>query len=434
MDPPSLMQEYSATPRPPHLAANLQAEGRKAWLTALATLVGAFLAGVPLSFLGKRSSRPWEPTDILLAGAAVASFAVPIAAVLLVVSARYQRLFRTGRLVEGRVVHTTPGGGAILQVAVGVGPDLTRIHDLRAPIGQRFPVIIDMMSSYALVVAGRGDVRRGSLLTARQLAELLALAQPRGSTTMSAATPEQEAEATAAVRPVGCSSCGAPVPLSPSNPTPCRHCGASVTLPATHVELYRRVTQGEAHLRAADALWRSMPRPMPKGAEKLFALGIVGVIVAAVLLWLTTGMSLLGSPGFSFVMMVMLPTFVATHLGFELLAYWAPYARLEMDLSAERDLAYPKLALCRCCGAALTVTDQTIATRCAFCGADNLVRTLKPAAFRRVHEVSTAGRTQIDEAIATLWMLRQQRAMVRWISPALMIPLFVIMAISLWNS
>ena len=106
---------------------------------------------------------------MLWAGLILAVFSVPIAAVIVSVFLRYARLFRDGRLVEGCVIEQRPAG-AVLQVATGLGPDRTFIPGLLAAPGQRFPVIIgDAMSSLALVVVERGEVRRGSLLTAQQL-------------------------------------------------------------------------------------------------------------------------------------------------------------------------------------------------------------------------------------------------------------------------
>ncbi len=167
-----LFQEYASTPRDPRLGMNLESQIRKAWTGLLVTFVGAFVVGIPLSFVRFRSSRPWEPLDMLWAGAVLAVFSVPIAAVIVGIFRRYARLFRDGRLVEGRVIEQRPTG-AVLQVATGLGPDRTFIPGLNAALGETLPVIIgDAMSSLALVVVARGEVRRGSLLTAQQLSQV----------------------------------------------------------------------------------------------------------------------------------------------------------------------------------------------------------------------------------------------------------------------
>ncbi len=171
-DTQTLFQEYAATPRAPELGLSVRASARKAWLGALATFGGAMLLGVPLSFLRSRRSRPWEPMDMLIGGLILAVFSVPIAATVVVMLQRYVTLFRTGRMVRGVVIEAR-AGGAVLQVETGVGPDRTFIPQLRAAPGQVYPVLIgDVLSSLALVVVARGELRRGSLLTVQQLAQV----------------------------------------------------------------------------------------------------------------------------------------------------------------------------------------------------------------------------------------------------------------------
>ncbi len=97
----------------------------------------------------------------------------------------------------------------------------------------------------------------------------------------------------------------------------------------------------------------------------------------------------------------------------EMLAYWSPLTRLELTFSARRDPARPALVLCRQCGAPLTPRAEAIVLRCAYCGTDNLVRSLGLAAYRHTREVSEGGRAQLDEAIANIRALRTQRAFVR---------------------
>jgi hypothetical protein len=165
-----LFQRYAATPRSPSLAPGLAASHRKAWLMVVGAFAAALAIGIPFSFWRARGARTWEPHDMLVAGAIVAIFTVPIAMIGVVIFRRYLKLFREGRMVEAVVILQKPAG-CVLQVAVGVGPDHTFIPQVRLPIGERLPAIVgDEASSLALVVVAPGDVRRGSLLTEAQIA------------------------------------------------------------------------------------------------------------------------------------------------------------------------------------------------------------------------------------------------------------------------
>jgi hypothetical protein len=170
METDALFQEYAATPRPPALAPGVVAQVRKAWVGLLVALLGSFVLGVPLSLVRFVRSRPWEPTDMALMGAILAAFTVPIAAVFVGSFTRYAALYQTGRLVEGTVIEQRPAG-IVLQVAVDGGPDRSLLPQYQAAIGQRFPVIVQSKSSFALVIVGRMDLRRASLMTAQQAAQ-----------------------------------------------------------------------------------------------------------------------------------------------------------------------------------------------------------------------------------------------------------------------
>jgi DNA-directed RNA polymerase subunit RPC12/RpoP len=235
------------------------------------------------------------------------------------------------------------------------------------------------------------------------------------------------------LREITCSTCGAPVPLAAESPTSCAHCGRAVELPVFHVELHRKMLAGAAHLAQADALWRALPPPMPRWVEPAFMGATVVGVTTLVVSWASTlghhGME----PGRAFALFVLAPTFVALQLGLELLAWWSPFARLEQRFSASQDSRFPEVARCRICGAPITVSPQAVLTRCAYCGSDNLVRRLTSATFRRARETAEQGRQQIDEAIANLRTLGQQRAFVRWLGPGIMIPLYGLLLFVLWR-
>lgn len=141
----------------------------------------------------------------------------------------------------------------------------------------------------------------------------------------------------------------------------------------------------------------------------------------------------LGGPGRSFALYALAPSLLAAHAGLELLAFWSPLARLEARFTAIRDPHYPKLALCRSCGAPLTIGLGAILARCAYCGVDNLLRMLRRAAFQRGREADEQGRAQLDDAVANVRMLREQRRLVRGIGLTTILGLIGVMAIALWN-
>ncbi|RLB56981.1 MAG: hypothetical protein DRJ42_01650 [Deltaproteobacteria bacterium] len=234
-------------------------------------------------------------------------------------------------------------------------------------------------------------------------------------------------------REVTCPTCGAPVALAAKSPTPCAHCGTDVALPVIHVDLYQKLMAGAGRLAQADAIWKGLPPPMPRWMVPVFVAGVVLGSFALVIGWTVLARDLFGGPGRGFALVVMGPAFVALQFGLELLAWWSPVARLEQNFSAFSDKKFPEVARCRVCGAPLAVHESAVVTRCAHCGSDNLVRRLRREAFVQAREMVERGRQQIDEAMVTLEMLRLQRRVIRWLGPAIMIPIFVILLVALWD-
>lgn len=233
--------------------------------------------------------------------------------------------------------------------------------------------------------------------------------------------------------PIFCERCGAPVPLAPKSPTRCAHCDASVDLPIGHVELLARTLRGQEQLKAADEFWGSMPRPMPSNMARVFVVGVVAMVFAFVLLWAFVFLHSVGGPGRGFALFAFNPSLLGGYLGLEMLAFWSPYARLESSLSATCDPRFPEVALCRHCGAPLSVTRESIFTRCPYCGTDNLVRVLRPQAVQKAQAIATQGRAELDAAIANLQMLRMQRSVVRWVGVPITLGLMALMTTALWN-
>jgi len=168
-----LFQAYQPTPRAPELGQSVFASAKTGLHWVIGVFVGSFVLGIPLSFVRFRRSAAWDPLHIVYGGLAIAIFALPIALVAYFTLSAYVKIFRTGRLVEGVVVDVR-GHGSVVQSAVGVGPDLSFVPGLRATPGQRVPMLVgDAMSSKALCIVGRGELRRCSLLTSQQLQQVM---------------------------------------------------------------------------------------------------------------------------------------------------------------------------------------------------------------------------------------------------------------------
>lgn len=236
------------------------------------------------------------------------------------------------------------------------------------------------------------------------------------------------------IHPVECSGCGAPVPLATTSPVPCRHCGAPVHLPSEHVALAASLARGEDELRAADALWKTLPSPRSPRAARLIGFGMCAVVLVCTFVWAFVLLPRFGRPGFSMVFFVLVPSLVAMQLGLEWLACGSPYARLEQSITASVDPRFPEVVLCRHCGAPLTLHEHALFARCAYCGAHNLVRHPKPAAYRYVSQVARVGKEQLAEAIAAVRMIFLQRRIVRWVGVGASLCIVGVLAFALRNT
>lgn len=236
------------------------------------------------------------------------------------------------------------------------------------------------------------------------------------------------------LQPIECTGCGAPVPLATTSPVPCRHCGAPVHLPAEHVALAASLARGEVDLRAADEIWRTLPPPRSRGSARLIGFGMCAVVLVCTFVWAFVVLPRFGRPGFTMVFFVMVPSLATMQLGLEWLACGAPYARLEQSIQASVDPRFPEVALCRHCGAPLTLHEHALFARCAYCGAHNLVRHPKPAAYRHVGTVARVGKEQLAEAIATVRTIFLQRRIVRWVGVGASACIVAVLAFALRNT
>jgi hypothetical protein len=223
--------------------------------------------------------------------------------------------------------------------------------------------------------------------------------------------------------PVECSGCGAPVPLGTEEETRCRYCGGAVRLPLSHVALHRERQAARELRRGTDEIWRSLPRPMPSWAPRLVLWLIIGgtmVLTAVVIvLWAS------GKYGWSvreaLVLGIFLPIFVMIYGIIEVLAYWSPYERLVTEMTATRDERFPDTALCRGCGAALTIEVGDVAATCSYCGVESLLGRIRAVARRRVARESAEALLGLKKAAETADMLRIQRKILRIIVPPILI-------------
>lgn len=212
--------------------------------------------------------------------------------------------------------------------------------------------------------------------------------------------------------PIECHGCGAPVPLVAAPTTRCAHCRAEVAIPAGHARLAMDLARAEADVRAADEVWKTLPSPRGPNAGRWIVAGLVSTVLGTSALWAVVGVRS-GHFGITLVTIVLAPSLAAMCVAIDWLAGGAPWARLESDWSAGVDARFPEVALCRGCGAPLSVHAHAIVARCAHCRADNLVRRLRPAAYRYARAATVAGHADLAEAIAAARTIFEQRAILR---------------------
>jgi DNA-directed RNA polymerase subunit RPC12/RpoP len=158
------------------------------------------------------------------------------------------------------------------------------------------------------------------------------------------------------------------------------------------------------------------------------------VVVVCTFAWAFVVLPRFGRPGLSMVFFVLVPSLATMQLGLEWIASGAPYARLEQSITASVDPRFPEIVLCRHCGAALTLHEQALFARCAYCSAHDLVRNPKPAAYRYVRSVSQVGREQLAEAISALQTIFFQRTIVRWVGGGMSVAIIAVLAFLLRNT
>lgn len=158
---------YTPTPRARELGHSVYESSRAGAKAVGYVLVGGLVLGALLGLLTGRSV-----VVMLVAGLAMGVVALPIALIPFMIMRAYVGVFETGRLVEGVVVEER-GGGSVLRVAAGPGPDLVFVGNLRPGFGARLPFLVGgATSSRALCVVAPSDLRRCTLLTPAQLQQV----------------------------------------------------------------------------------------------------------------------------------------------------------------------------------------------------------------------------------------------------------------------
>jgi DNA-directed RNA polymerase subunit RPC12/RpoP len=234
-----------------------------------------------------------------------------------------------------------------------------------------------------------------------------------------------DATSVVTLTPLLCPSCGAPVPLGDGDASDCTHCRTRVEIPASYRELRTTArVAGDDH-QEAEQLYRALGTP-PN--ETLYRVGggvrsVVGALSIAgsgfIRIWrvalVDIGPSLVSGDvdgaglaifaaialapvivvcgmlyGLDYLMMSASPTtnLLAADLvvgavlyamivvaGLRLLSQEraALRLRLQAELVAQPPPHPGGPALCRACGAALTVATDAVGVRCDYCSADNLV-------------------------------------------------------------
>jgi len=212
----------------------------------------------------------------------------------------------------------------------------------------------------------------------------------------------------AAVQPLQCGRCGAPVPLGEGDVLDCPFCSATVAIPegVRQVRALNRVA--EADRGRVEALYRQLgepPGPMLRfwTASDGVVLTILraGTWISALVilcgpLWLNEWLAGLAPKlGFDpFDVMGPLLFAAACALAFHLLiiapfiygtwrnATGAARNRLAASLAARSTHLVGGPSMCRRCGAPLSMPADALGVRCDYCGADNLVR-LPPEFVKR---------------------------------------------------
>lgn len=139
-------------------------------------MVITFAIGVPTSFIRRRSSLGWEPSDILVMGVIWAVVITIFTVLVAVIMHRYVSLYERGAEAEGRVVSERRNAAARgVVVAFRDAAGLERfavVSNTSLSVGESTRVIIGPSGSTSVLVRSQSDFRRASALTAEQIQQV----------------------------------------------------------------------------------------------------------------------------------------------------------------------------------------------------------------------------------------------------------------------
>jgi hypothetical protein len=142
---------------------------RNRWLAVLACVAVAaadVIIGVPLSMLS--GPDPWSPREIWPAAASFAAFTLPLPLLVLGLLLTYERVWRRGILVRGRVLRAQPRAVVLGLTHPALGEGVIFVGGVELPGLREFLVIVSPTSSRALVITGE-DVVRATVMPAEGL-------------------------------------------------------------------------------------------------------------------------------------------------------------------------------------------------------------------------------------------------------------------------
>ncbi len=169
------------------------------------------------------------------------------------------------------------------------------------------------------------------------------------------------------MKPLSCTSCGGPVPLSTTEESACPWCEAPIPLDEAYATQREQLVEQARFRREAEPQWRQLSAEPPEGvanlslAALLLAPSIVGMIGASTQLAATKII------GFA-----ILPATLPGAAGW----LWAEAIELTVR-SARRSTAARRIRDdrpgCRGCGAPLEVEPGALAASCGYCGTDSVI-------------------------------------------------------------
>jgi DNA-directed RNA polymerase subunit RPC12/RpoP len=210
---------------------------------------------------------------------------------------------------------------------------------------------------------------------------------------------------TEALELLRCHACGAAVPLRAAEHTTCPYCHASVQVPARYRHVLHERAQEAAVRRELEHQYSSAAHPPARWIDVLAIALVLALPALAAGSWMAVASRAAASINlFTFAIVpAMLP---GTALWLWSAAVHATIVRFQTALSCHAPERPDGPSCCRICGAPLDVPADALATRCPYCGSDNLVADITPLEHRIEDALANDLRT-LDTAAAALRLRRR---------------------------